>query len=61
MTEWPNNAPRDLRHMLDQIARYRDAPASSDIWAVVKEWLELHNVQPTDTALQQGKKSDEGL
>lgn len=60
MKEWPHNIPEDLRDALDQIAVYRDAPASSDVWAVVKEWLEQHDIEPTETALQQGRKGDEG-
>lgn len=60
MKHWPNDVPRDLREALDQIAVYRDAPASSDIWAVVKEWLERHGVETTEGALQQVRKGNEG-
>ncbi len=44
--KWPNNVPPDLAQALDEIARYRNSPATSDVWAVVKEWLERNEVKP---------------
>jgi hypothetical protein len=43
---WPNTVPHDLAPALEQIARYRNAPATSDVWAVLKEWLEENGVEP---------------
>jgi hypothetical protein len=43
---WPNNAPKDLADSLDELARYRNAPAMSNVWAVLKEWLERQDVKP---------------
>jgi hypothetical protein len=43
---WSNSVPPDLAKALDEIARYREAPAASDVWAVLKDWLERNGVEP---------------
>lgn len=53
---WPNDVPYDLAKELEELARYRSAPASSDIWAVFKEWLEKHDVAAPDHALPMAPK-----
>jgi hypothetical protein len=56
--EWPNSAPPELAKELDQIARYRVAPATSDIWAVLKEWLERNEVKPPEKPAQPNREPE---
>ncbi len=55
MKQWPSNPPVYLSAKLDQLAQYRDAPASSDIWGVLKEWLEAHGVEPVGESVPEEK------
>lgn len=41
---WPSNIPHDLRLKLEELDRSRWQPKPADIWGVVKEWLESHQV-----------------
>lgn len=46
---WPSNIPHDLRLKLEELERSRWQAKPADIWGVVKEWLEAHDVEaPSD-------------
>ena len=44
MTKWPGTIPHDLRTALAEIDGFRAPVADADRWAVIKEWLEKHEV-----------------
>lgn len=44
---WPYFTPEDLRSKLETVMGFRSY-GSTEIWIVVKEWLEEHEVQAPD-------------
>lgn len=48
MNNWPHNIPHDLDTALDELDRWRATPANSDLWAVLRDWLEWHSVEAPD-------------
>ncbi|GIT85025.1 hypothetical protein ROBYS_00410 [Roseobacter sp. OBYS 0001] len=54
MTKWPNSIPPDLNQMLDQLALHRNEARNSDVWGVLQDWLQRHEVQPSETIIGRG-------
>lgn len=45
---WPPTIPPDLARELAELQRWRTPPSVQDQWAIVKEWLDKHQVPVPD-------------
>ncbi len=45
---WPSTIPHDLALKLAALYEYQSPASDADRWAVIKEWLECHEVPAPD-------------
>ena len=45
---WPSTIPHDLANKLAELDAYKSPACDADRWAVIKEWLEAHEVRAPD-------------
>ena len=45
---WPSTIPYDLARKLASLDEYKSPASDADRWAVIKEWLEQHEVPAPD-------------
>lgn len=43
---WPSMMPPDLRARIDVLLGTRNMPLAADVWTELREWLEMHEVEP---------------